>query len=79
VSDAHEKNQLKPWLSEPWGIGTITGDYIWHMEDVLSQYAFPYDPLRPLICFAERPCFLMGQVGSILPLSPGKAKRYHHA
>lgn len=46
------------------------------MEDVLYQYALPYDPLRPLICFDERPCFLIDDVGSILPMSPGKAKRY---
>jgi hypothetical protein len=30
-----------------------------------------------LICFDERPCFLIEDVGGILPLSPGKAKRYH--
>ena len=47
------------------------------MEDVLYQYALPYDPLRPQLCFDERPCFLIGDVGSILPMSPGKAKRYH--
>jgi DDE superfamily endonuclease len=48
------------------------------MEDVLYQYALPYDPLRPLICFDERPCFLIEDVGLILPMSPGKAKRYHY-
>ena len=48
------------------------------MEDVLYQYALPYDPLHPLICFDERPCFLIEDVGSILPMSPGKAKRYHY-
>jgi len=69
---------LKPWLSEQWCIGKITGDYLWHMEDVLDQYALPYDPLRPLICFDERPCFLIGDVGAIIPMSPGKAKRYHY-
>src|SRR5262249_16902659 len=45
---------------------------------VLSQYALPYDPLRPLICFDERPCFLIGVVGAILPMSPGKAQRRHY-
>jgi transposase len=29
------KNHLKPWRSEPWCIGNITGDYIWPMADVL--------------------------------------------
>jgi DDE superfamily endonuclease len=48
------------------------------MEDVLYQYQLPYDPLHPLICFDERPCFLIEDVGAILPMSPGKAKRYHY-
>jgi len=68
---------LKPWLSEQWCIGEITGDYLWHMEDILHQYHLPYDPRHPLICFDERPCFLIAAVGGILPLSPGQAKRYH--
>ena len=42
------------------------------MEDILYQYQIPYDPLRPLICFDERPCFLIEDVGAILPMSPGK-------
>jgi len=54
----------------------MTGDDLWHMEDVLYQYALPDDSRRPLICFDERPCFLMGEVGSIVPMSPGKAQRY---
>jgi hypothetical protein len=48
------------------------------MEDVLQQYHLPYDAQHPLICFDERPCFLIEEVGGILPLSPGKAKRYHY-
>jgi hypothetical protein len=48
------------------------------MEDVLYQYALPYNPLRPLICFDERPCFLIDDIGSILHMSPGKVKRYHY-
>ena len=48
------------------------------MEDVLSLYEKPYDPLSPVICFDERPCFLIEDIGGILPLSPGKAKRYHY-
>ena len=48
------------------------------MEDVLSQYQKPYDPRCPLICFDERPCFLIQDVGGIIPMSPGKVKRYHY-
>jgi hypothetical protein len=49
------------------------------MEDVLHHYALPYDPKRPLICFDERPCFVIEEVGSIFPMRPGKATRYHYA
>ena len=59
-------------------MGDITGDYVWHMEEVLYQYHLPYDVRYPLICFDVRPCFLIDDVGGILPMSPGKAKRYHY-
>jgi transposase len=48
------------------------------MEDVLHQYQLQYDARHPLLCFDERPCFLIAEVGAILPMSPGKAKRYHY-
>lgn len=48
------------------------------MEDVLHQYHLPYDPQHPLLCVDERPCFLIEEAGAILPMSPGKAKRYHY-
>lgn len=48
------------------------------MEDVLPQYHLPYDARHPLICFDERPCFLIEERGAILPMSPSKVKRYHY-
>jgi len=48
------------------------------MEDVLHQYEMPYDPLYPRICFDERPCFLIEEIGGIIPMSPGKVKRLHY-
>lgn len=73
-----KKNQLKPWLKKQWCIGTLTGDYIWHMEDVLYQYALPYDPLRPLLCFDERPCQLLGEVLLPLPMKANRPRRYDY-
>jgi hypothetical protein len=58
-------------------MGDITGDYVWRMEDGLSQYQLPYDVRHPFICFDERPCSLIDAGGGIVPMSPGKAKRYH--
>ena len=50
------------------------------MEDVLAQYQLPYDPLRPVICYDERPCQLIGDKIVPLPIQPGKPKRedYHY-
>jgi hypothetical protein len=45
------------------------------MEDILHLYARPYDPKRPVICFDERPCQLLGDVLVPLPMEPGKPQR----
>lgn len=54
--------------------------YLWRMEDVLGVYQLSYDPLRPVICYDERPCFLIGDTIVPLPIKPGKPKRidYHY-
>lgn len=49
------------------------------MEQVLWWYSQPYDLLRPLICFDERPCFLIGEVLHPLPTQPGKVAKEHYA
>jgi DDE superfamily endonuclease len=48
------------------------------MEDILEQYARPYDPLAPLICYDERPCQLLGDVLVPLPMQPGQPLRYDY-
>jgi transposase len=42
------------------------------MEDLLSLYALPYNPLRPVVCFDERPCQLLDSFVSPIPMKPGK-------
>jgi hypothetical protein len=70
-----KKTILTPWLKQQWCIGPMTGDYIWHREDVLAQYAKPSDPLCPRICFDERPCQILGAVLGPWPMKPGKPLR----
>jgi hypothetical protein len=31
------------------------------MEQLLYLYALPYDERYPVVCFDERPCFLIGE------------------
>lgn len=49
------------------------------MEKLLHLYSLPYDPLYPVLCFDERPCFLIGEVMAPLNPQPGKAAREHYA
>ncbi len=56
----------------------MTSDFIWHMEDVLDLYEQPYDPNRPVICFDERPCQLIGDAIVPMPMKPRSPKKEHY-
>jgi hypothetical protein len=45
------------------------------MEDVLTLYAEPPDPLRPVVCFAETPRQLIGEDRVPIRAEPGKPAR----
>jgi hypothetical protein len=45
------------------------------MEKILDLYEQPYNPNRPIICFDERPCQLIGDVIVPIEMSPGRVKR----
>jgi hypothetical protein len=49
------------------------------MERILALYALPYDPCYPVVCFDERPCFLIGDILVPQPLQPGKVRKEHYA
>lgn len=49
------------------------------MEELLWLYNLPYDPDYPVICFDERPCFLIGDVVEPLAMQPGQLKQEHYA
>jgi DDE superfamily endonuclease len=49
------------------------------MERLLWLYALPYDPLYPVVCFDERPCFLIGEEVAPLPLQSGQVRKEHYA
>jgi hypothetical protein len=48
------------------------------MEHILSLYALPYDPAYPVICFDERPCFLIGDTLVPVEMKPGKKRKQHY-
>lgn len=49
------------------------------MEQLLALYARPYDPLYPVVCFDERPCFLIGDKIEPLAMQTGKERKEHYA
>jgi hypothetical protein len=49
------------------------------MERILWLYAQPYDPKRPVVCFDERPCFLIGDRIEPIAMQTGQVKKEHYA
>ncbi len=48
------------------------------MEKVLWLYGLPYDERFPVVCFDERPCFLIGNEVEPLSMQTGKVLREHY-
>jgi len=53
--------------------------FLARMEAVLALYAEAYDPENPVLCFDERPCFLIGERIAALPMTTGKVAKEHYA
>jgi transposase len=49
------------------------------MERLLWLYALPYDQDYPVVCFDERPCFLIGEEVDPLPMQSGQVRKEHYA
>ena len=57
----------------------MDSQFISRMEQVLALYSLPYDARYPVVCFDERPCFLIGDQIDPLPLQTGKIRKEHYA
>jgi DDE superfamily endonuclease len=44
----------------------------------LALYALPYDPAYPVVCFDERPCFLIGDTLLPRPMRKGEICKQHY-
>jgi len=49
------------------------------MERILWLYAQPYDSRYPVICFDERPCFLIGEEVEPIAMQSGQVRKEHYA
>lgn len=53
--------------------------FIARLEQILHLYALPIDECYPLVCFDERPCFLIGDSVAGLAMKAGQVARQHYA
>lgn len=70
---------MKPHLNKTWCLGKINAQFIAQMERLLWLYALPYDRHYPVVCFDERPCFLIGEEIDPLPMQSGQVRKEHYA
>jgi hypothetical protein len=53
--------------------------FIAKMEQILNLYAQSYDEKYPVVCFDERPCFLINDTIEPISMESGKVKKEHYA
>ena len=53
--------------------------FISQMERILWLYALPLDEKYPVVCFDERPCFLIEEIIKGLEIKPGQPEREDYA
>jgi hypothetical protein len=53
--------------------------FLARMEQILALYALPVDEQYPVLCFDERPCFLIGESVMGLEMKAGTPAREHYA
>jgi len=53
--------------------------FIARMETILRLYLLPYNSSRPIVCFDERPCFLIGDTVKGLKMKPGQVAKENYA
>ncbi len=73
-----KKNEVKPHLKVCWCIPKVDGAFLAKMEDVLDLYARPYDEQYPVVCFDERPFFLIEDTIAPLPTQEVKIAKEHY-
>ena len=53
--------------------------FIANMERISWLYALPLNPKFPVMCFDERPCFLIGDTIAPIPMQIGKVTKENYA
>ena len=66
-------------MKKTWCLAKLDALFLARMEAILALYAEPYDPENPVLCFDERPCYLIGETIAPLPMMTAKVAKEHYA
>ncbi|MBV9174478.1 MAG: IS630 family transposase [Chloroflexi bacterium] len=79
VRQTLKKNELKPWLKQQYCLPEApSGEFVYHMEDVLDVYMRAYDPRRPQVCLDETSIQLLREKRTPVPTAPGRPARFDY-
>jgi hypothetical protein len=53
--------------------------FLARMEIILRLYLLPYNPKKPVLCYDERPCFLIGDTIKGIEMKPGQVAKENYA
>jgi len=70
---------LQPHRKRQWCIRKVTAQFLARLEIILRLYLLPYDDEYPIICFDERPCFLIGDTIEGLEMKPGQVAKENYS
>jgi len=70
---------LQPHRKRQWCIRKVTARFLARLEIILRLYLLPYSKAYPVICFDERPCFLIGDTIEGLEMQPGQVAKENYA
>ena len=60
-------------------MGIMNAVFIACMERILGLYSLAYEAAYPVVCYDERPCFLIGEAVEGIAPSPGKVAKEHYS
>lgn len=70
---------MQPHRKKQWCIRQVTARFLARLEIILRLYLLPYDEAYPVLCFDERPCFLIGDIIEGLDMKPGQVAKENYA
>lgn len=72
------EKKIKPWQKKMWCIPSVDAEFVERMEDVLDLYSEEPNPVRPVVCFDEKPYQLVGETRVPIRPKPGQPERFDY-